>query len=231
MPAPLTQDELAALRRLSSPTVSNAIETLNVRHRDEGFMDHSVRCMFPELGVMVGYAVTAVYQAAVPAPSHRPPPLRAYWEYVQTMPAPRVVVGLDMDDKPGLGANWGDVQANIHRALGCIGGITNGAVRDLDEVRALGFHFFAAHVAVSHAYSHLVDFGVPVRIGGLTVHPGDLIHADQHGVVLIPQEVARDVIAAAERVAADEAAIIAVCQSPDFSVERLQAAIRARRST
>jgi len=115
------------------------------------------------------------------------------------------------------------VQANIHRALGCAGVITDGSVRDLDEVRALGFQFAAAHVSVSHAYVHMVDFGLPVKVGGLWVAPGDLVHADQHGVVTIPAEIAGRIPEAVAKVEADERKIIGCCQAPDFSSERLKA--------
>jgi regulator of RNase E activity RraA len=128
----------------------------------------------------------------------------------------------DLDDPPAVGSYWGEVQSNIHRALGCVGTVTDGSVRDLDEVRELGFHFFATHVSVSHAYVHLVDFGQPVKVGELTVHPGDLIHADQYGVLVIPHQVARDVVAAAAKVEQIERQIIDYCKSPDFDVEGLK---------
>jgi regulator of RNase E activity RraA len=128
----------------------------------------------------------------------------------------------DIDEPRGQGAQWGEVQANIHKALGCVGVVTDGSVRDLDEVRALGFQFAAAHVSVSHAYVHMVDFGLPVKVGGLWVKPGDLIHADQHGVVTIPPAIAERVAEAVAKVEADERKIIGVCQSRDFTPERLK---------
>jgi regulator of RNase E activity RraA len=211
-----------ALRQLSSPTVANAIETFRVRPRNQGFMSSEIRCLFPELGPLVGYAVTALIRAEPePLPGHRASTF-AWWDYVLSLPAPRVVVVHDLDDPRGQGAQWGEVQANIHKALGCVGVVTDGAVRDLDEVRALGFQFAAAHVSVSHAYVHLVDFGLPVKVGGLWVRPGDLLHADQHGVVTIPPEVAGRVVEAAARLEADERAIIELCRSPEFSVDRLK---------
>ena len=99
---------------------------------------------------------------------------------------PRVVVMHDVDEPRGQGAYWGEVQANIHRALGCLGVVTDGTVRDLPEAEAVGFQFFSAHVSVSHAYVHMVDFGIPVKVGGLVDPPGDLLHGDQHGVVVVP---------------------------------------------
>jgi regulator of RNase E activity RraA len=142
---------------------------------------------------------------------------------VLSIPAPRVIVVHDLDEPRGQGAQWGEVQANIHKALGCVGVVTDGSVRDLDEVKALGFQFAAAHVSVSHAWIHMVDFGLPVKVGGLWVKPGDLIHADQHGVITIPPEIAPRIPEAVAAVEADERKIISVCQSPEFSADRLKA--------
>jgi 4-hydroxy-4-methyl-2-oxoglutarate aldolase len=222
MVEPLSPRELDALRRLNTPTVSNAIEAFNTRPRSEGFMDPSIRCIFPELGVMVGYACTATVSAREPAPPDLQVSRFEQWDNVLSIPAPRVMVIHDLDDPPAVGSYWGEVQSNIYRALGCVGTVTDGSVRDLDEVRELGFHFFAAHVSVSHAYVHLVDFGQLVKVGGLTVHPGDLIHADQHGVLVVPHKVARDVVAAAAEVERVERQIIDYCKSPDFDVEGLK---------
>lgn len=220
---PLPPQELDALRQLNTPTISNAIEIFKIRPRSEGFMDASIRCIFPEMGVMVGYACTATIAAREPAPPGLHVSRFEQWDNVLSIPAPRVMVIHDLDDPPAVGSYWGEVQSNIYRALGCVGTVTDGSVRDLDEVRELGFHFFAAHVSVSHAYVHLVDFGQPVKVGELTVHPGDLIHADQHGVLVIPHQVARYVVNAAAWVEQAERQIIDYCKSPDFDIEGLKA--------
>jgi regulator of RNase E activity RraA len=215
-----------ALRKISSPSVANAIEKFNVRPRSHGFMSSEIRTLFPDLGPLVGYAVTAVIRAEPqPLEGHRSSTF-GWWDYVLSIPAPRVVVVHDLDDPRGQGAQWGEVQANIHRALGVAGVITDGSVRDLDEVRALGFQFAAAHVSVSHAYVHMVDFGLPVKVGGLWVKPGDLVHADQHGVINIPAEIAGQIPEAVAKVEADERRIISLCQASDFSAERLKALYR-----
>jgi len=211
-----------ALRKISSPSVANAIETFNVRPRDQGNMSSEIRTLFPELGPLVGYAVPCVIRAEPqPLQGHRASTY-GWWDYVLTIPAPRVIVVHDLDDPRGQGAQWGEVQANIHKALGCVGVITDGSVRDLDEVKALGFQFAAAHVSVSHAYVHMVDFGLPVKVGGLWVRPGDLLHADQHGAVTIPADIAAKIPEAVARVEADERQIISVCQSRDFSADKLK---------
>jgi regulator of RNase E activity RraA len=213
---------IEALRKISSPSVANAIETFKVRPRNQGQMSSEIRALFPEMGPLVGYAVTAVIRAEPePLEGHRASTY-GWWDYVLSIPAPRVVVVHDLDEPRGQGAQWGEVQANIHRALGCAGVVTDGSVRDLDEVRALGFQFAAAHVSVSHAYVHMVDFGLPVKLGGLWVKPGDLVHADQHGVVTIPPAIADRIPEAVAKVEADERKIIEVCKAKDFSVVRLK---------
>jgi len=213
---------VAALRRYDSPTIANGIETFDIRPRTAGFMNASVRCIFPEMGVTVGFAMTARCRAAVRA--ERAYSRHGWWEALASAPRPRIAVIQDVDEPP-VGAFWGEVQANIHRALGCDGVVTNGGVRDLNEVRALGFAYFAGSVMVSHAYVHMLDFGSPVQIGGLDVSPGDLLHADQHGVIVIPPQIAADLPAACDRIIADERRLIGFCQSPEFSVEGLKARV------
>jgi len=211
---------LNPLRALSTPTISNAIELFNVRPRNQGFMSPEIRCLFPDLGVMVGYAVTGRFAARQPAT--RPASRYESWKYILEIPEPRIVVLQDMDEPPGVGAFFGEVMATIHQRLGCIGAVTNGYVRDLDEVRPLGFHFFAGGACVSHAYVHLLEFGKPVTVGELVVHSGDLIHADKHGALIIPKEIASEVPAAAARVAEREQRILSHCRSPQFSLEELK---------
>ena len=218
---PLEPGVLERLRGFDTPTVANAIEVFNVRPRNEGFMRPEIRCIFPRLGVMVGHAVTLkIRSAAAPAPgSSIPHP--AHWQDVMTVPAPRVVVVEDLDDPPGLGSFWGEVNANLHRALGCVGAVTNGSVRDLDQVEPLAFHFFASHIAVSHAYVHIVEAGGPVCIGGLTVRPGDLLHGDRHGVTSIPLELAAKIAGGVKAVDTMERQLVNYAQSPEFTLEGL----------
>lgn len=223
---PLTAAQIDALRKISSPSVANAIETFKVRPREEGNLSSRIRCLFPELGPMVGYAATCLIRAERgPVEGHRAS-IFGWWDFVQSLPAPRIIVAHDLDDPRGQGAQWGEVQANIHKALGCVGVVTDGSVRDLDEVRALGFQFCAEHVSVSHANVHMVDFGIPVKVGGVWIKPGDLLHGDQHGVLTVPPEIADRIPEAVARVEADERRIIAVCQAPDFTAEKLKAVYR-----
>lgn len=226
----VSPEQLARLRQISSPTLANAIETFDRRPRNAGFMSGAIVCRFPDLGVMVGHAVTALIRAEqAPVEGHRAD-VFAWWEQILSVPAPRVLVMQDLDAPPGLGAFWGEVQANVHRALGCVGVVTDGAVRDLPEAQALGFHFFSAHVSVSHAYVHLVDFGLPVKVGGLAVRPGDLIHADRHGVLAVPPELVAELPDAAARLEARERKMIRACQGEGVSLEALKAAWREFRA-
>jgi regulator of RNase E activity RraA len=214
------QADLEALRRLSTPTVSNAIELFDLRPRNEGYLSPEIRCLFPEMGVMVGYAVTARFGAAKPA-THRVLRYES-WKHLLSQPAPRVLVLQDMDQPTGIGAFVGEVMGTLYQRLGCVGAVTNGVVRDLDEVRALGFHFFAAGVGVSHAYVHLLEFGQPVQVGGATVRTGDLLHGDKHGVLTVPLEIVADLPRAAEQVAEREQRMMNHIKSSEFSLEKLK---------
>ncbi|MDI7261953.1 MAG: RraA family protein [Thermodesulfobacteriota bacterium] len=215
----LNREELKAICCWSTCAVSNAIELFNIRSRNEGFMLPEIKCMFPELGPMIGYAVTVVISADSPEGRRVQP--AEWWEEIVKIPEPRIAVIHDLD-RPVVGSFWGEVNANIHKALGCIGAVTDGSVRDLDEVREMRFHLFSSCVTVSHAYVHLVEAGIPVKVGGLMVKPGDLIFGDQHGILSIPQEIARDVSKAAQLVEDWERPVINYCKSKAFSIEGLK---------
>ncbi len=224
----LNREEMESLRRWSTCAVSNGIELFNIRPRNEGFILPEIKCIFPELGAMIGYAVTAVISADSPEGRRIQPP--DWWEMILKIPEPRVIVIHDIDH-PVVGSFWGEVNANIHRALGCVGTVTDGSVRDLDEVREMGFHFFSSCVTVSHAYVHLVEMGVPVKVGGLVVKPGDLILGDKHGVISIPLEIARDVPKAAQLVEDWERPVINYCKSKEFNIEGLKERYMSPRPT
>ncbi len=219
---PLTATQLNALRKINSPTIANAIEVFEIRPRNTGFLGPEVRCLFPALGTMVGYAFTAVISADLPANGQSVIQRADYWAATSRVAPPRVAVVQDLDNPPCRGSFWGEVNANIHRALGFVGTVTDGSARDLDEMEKLGFFTFARSPSVSHSYVHLVDFGGPVRVGGQVVNPGDLLHGDRHGVVIIPREIAPGVADAAVEVDAAEREVISFCQSEDFSLEGLK---------
>src|SRR6202453_2732619 len=209
--------DLEKLKDLDSCTISNAIERLNVRLRNEGFLSGVARCQFPKLPPMVGYAATARIRTAS-APMSR----RCYydrmdwWNYVASLPQPRIMVLQDADHNPGLGAFVGEIHAAIGLALNCVGCVTNGAVRDLPGVEAMGFQMFANHTSVSHAYAHIEEFAEPIEIGGLKISSGDLLHGDRHGIVSIPLSIANRVSEMATKLKAEELELIQFCRSPHF---------------
>lgn len=221
--ADITPELLETLGGMQSCTIANALETFNIQPRNHGFMGPKVRCIFPDLGGMIGYAVTAVIAADKPPTSHMNVPRPEWFDEILKVPAPRVVVMQDLDYPNPVGSFWGEVQSNVHTALGCVGTVTNGGVRDLDEMRDLKFHAFASEVLVSHAYVHLVDVNMPVTVGGLTVNPGDLIMGDQHGVIAIPKDLAAEIPGAVQKIEAGERTIIDLCRSSEFNMEKLKA--------
>ena len=214
----LSAEQLEALRRYNTPTISNAIEMFNIRQRHLGFLPHTIRCMFPEMRPIVGYAVTAQTRAEY-SPEPSPDILGDYFRYVAAQPGPKIAVGEDLDNPPGLGAQFGEVTASIHKKLGCVGHVTSGCPRDLDEVRELGFQMFGLNPCVSHAYVRLVDFGKPVHIAGVEIRPGDLLHADKHGVCVIPLEIAPKLLEACAQVERLEKPLLDMCRSDNFDLE------------
>ena len=224
----LTLSQLQELGQIQSCAIANAIETFNIRPRNEGFMAPAVRSIFPDLGNMVGYAVTGVISASSPPSPHMRISRDEWVDYVLTVPQPRVIVLKDLDYPNVIGSYWGEVQSNVHKAIGCVGTVTDGGVRDLDEMRELGFFAFATEVMVSHAYVHMVEYGVPITVGGMTVSPGDIIMGDKHGVLNIPKEVAPEIPSAVKKIEEDELKIIDFCRSDDFSSAGLKELLKGR---
>ena len=218
---------LEKLKEFDTCTISNAIERLNVRLRNEGFLSGVARCRFPKLPPMVGYAATARIRTASPPMSHRCYYDRMdWWNYVASLPEPRVLVLQDADHNPGLGAFVGEIHAAIGVALNCVGCVTNGAVRDLPSVEAMGFQMYASHTSVSHAYAHIVDFGEPVEISSLKISSGDLLHGDRHGIINVPLSIAAEVSLEASKIKEQEHELIQFCRSPGFSLQELSERIR-----
>jgi 4-hydroxy-4-methyl-2-oxoglutarate aldolase len=219
----LSPTQFEILRNLDACTVANAIETFNQRLRNEGFADNSIHCQFSKLPPLLGYAATVkVRGSAPPTAANRYPDRTDWWEYISSLPSPRVVVVQDAATKVGLGSLLGSVHINILRALDCVGAVTNGSVRDLPVAEALGFQLFAGSVSVSHAYVHIVEFGKLVEVGGLKIHSGDLVHGDRHGVQTIPLDIAAKIPRAAAEIVAYEQPLINLCQSSDFSIAKLR---------
>ena len=226
----LTEEELDALRQFDTCMISNAIETFDARLRNTGFADASIRCVFEDDAPLVGYAVTARLRSGDPpivGGSYRDQ--GELWNRILAMPAPRILVLQDMDRPPGRGAFVGDMHAAILQALGCIGYVTNGAVRELPAVRAMGFELFAGSLAVSHAYSHIFEVGATVTVGGMEVRPGNLLHGDRHGILTVPRKIAAQVPRAARDLQQAEKRIIDFCRSSNFSVAKLSEMMKAGR--
>ncbi|HKM46240.1 MAG TPA: RraA family protein [Terriglobales bacterium] len=226
----LTDRDLDALRQFDTCMVANAIDSSNVRLWNTGFTDGSIQCMFPDAPPTVGYAATARLRSGEPPIGGGSFQDRAdFWNSILQIPAPRILVLEDMDAPPGRGAFVGDMHAAILKALGCIGYLTNGAVRELPAVRAMGIQLFAGSVAVSHAYAHIFDVGATVKVGGMEVHPGDLLHGDRHGVLTVPREFASRIPEVAARLQRVEQAVIGFCQSNAFSVSKLYEIMKTTR--
>jgi len=223
----LTQAQLEQLRRLDSSTVANAIEMFDVRLRNVGFTDSRVHCIFPDFPPMVGYAATARIHTSNPPMEGRSYHDRTdWWNHILSIPAPRIVVVEDIDEHPGLGSFIGEVHANIQYALGCVGLVTNGAVRGLRATRAIGFQMFAGNLSVSRAFAHIFDFGGPVTVAGMKVRAGDLLHGDVHGVQTIPLEIADKIPHAAKQIVQSSERIMALCHSQEFTLDKIRAAIK-----
>jgi 4-hydroxy-4-methyl-2-oxoglutarate aldolase len=226
MNALLTAEQLENLRRIDACTLANAIETFLERPRNVGFTNCSIQCLFPKLPVIAGYAATVKIRGSAPPTTDGPYPDRTdWWDYILSLPAPRIVMVQDISSNTGRGSLLGAVHVHILRALGCAGAVTDGSVRDIPAMENLGFQIFSSGITVSHAYTHVVEFGMPVEIAGLKVHSGDLLHGDLHGVQNVPLDIVDKIPSVAARISAREKALIELCQSKDCSVEKLRAAV------
>jgi regulator of RNase E activity RraA len=222
----VSESQFAFLRSIDTPTVCNLIEIVAPERRGAGYTVSHLHCPFPDLPPMVGFAKTVAIRARdkVSGPSYMQKRMD-YLDYVAAAPRPSVVVIEDKDEPPGYGAFWGEVQTNVHKALGCLGTITNGSVRDIPAV-AEGFQMLAGSLSPSHAYVHVVEFGAPVTIHGMAVKSGDLVHADRHGAVIVPVDKIGAMQEALDGLAKQEARIIAAARAPGATVETIKAAFR-----
>lgn len=186
----LTHGELLELRRWNTPTIYNGWEQIT-RHdaARDGFNRENLTDFMPQMGAMIGYAVTVVCEPSNGAhKQNHPQNLAEYRRYLASVPGPKIVVVQDLDKPNFVGSYWGEVNANVHAALGCVGTITDGAIRDWDEMNYAGFKALAARLCVGHAHSWPVRWGCEVEVFGRTIQPGQLIHADKHGFLAIPAE-------------------------------------------
>ncbi len=224
----LTQDDLHTLTQFDTPTVCNGMELIAPERRALGFTTQHMVCVAPGLTPIVGYARTATIRAAQPSDSSAEKARAqrvAYYEYVATGgPLPSVTVIQDLDAQPGFGAFWGEVNSNIHKGLGSLGCVTNGSVRDLPDL-ADDFQIIAGNVGPSHAHVHVVDFACQINIFGMTVSDGDIIHADQHGAVVVPASAVKELPDAIAQVARREKVILDACKTAGFDITALKKAM------
>lgn len=214
--------DLDFLRSVDTPTVANAIEVLKVRPRTEGFPSVDLRCLFPELGVMCGYAVTAQVETISVGNALEEERFVELFEAVEAAQNPVVVAMQEIGRNPGWAAHSGEVMSTIFKQLGAIGLITDCAVRDLSAVRRLPFHYFARGAVSSHAHFRIVRTNVPVEVLGMTVHPGTLLHGDENGIISIPEEKRESLPAAIEQVLASERKLLEFVRRDDFQAAALR---------
>lgn len=220
---PELSNELAnALRALDTPTVCNALEAVNPSRRTRGFNTKPFVCAHPELPSIVGFARTARIRAQH-KPEARSDTIGYYTHIAEGGPLPSIAVIQDLDDTPGYGALWGEVNTNVHYGLGCLGVITNGSVRDIPDSQP-NFQMLAGMINPSHAFVHVLDWGGPVTLHGMEVSDGNLVHADLHGAVVIPLDDAENVVEEAKRIMARERILIEAAQQPGFSVAKIKEA-------
>jgi len=207
----LSNQQLEDLRQFDTPTVSNVIETFNIRPRTSGFTNPQIKAILPLNKPIVGYACTAKISAKTPPTAEQKEMLFQYYQNIKDTQKPVISVIQDIDPIP-VGSFWGEVQATIHKALGCIGTVTNGGVRDIDAVDKMNFAYFANCVLVSHAYVHIVSYNCEVEIGGLIIKPNNIIIADRHGVLLIPDEIVTKLIEACRKSVYAEMPVLEGCK-------------------
>ena len=222
----ISQTDLDHLIQWDTPTICNALEVVAPERRAIGFTSEPLICLDPKLPPMVGFARTATIRATTP-PDESADALKSrraeYYAYVAGSPHKTIAVVQDLDATPGFGAFWGEVNTAVHRGLGCVGSVTNGSMRDLDDCAA-GFQLLAGCVGPSHAHVHIVDFRAPVTIFGMRVLHDDIIHADQHGAVVVPASAMKALPAAVELLQRREAVILKAARSDDFDIDKLRAA-------
>jgi regulator of RNase E activity RraA len=223
----LTPEDLAALTQWDTPTICNALEEIVPERRGYGYTTQQLVPLDPDLRPICGYARTATIRAAEPPPetaTETDAKRTAYYEYVAQPPGPTVVVIQDIDPQPGFGAFWGEVQTNVHKGLGALGGITNGSIRDISD-SARGFNLLGGEVGPSHAWVHVVEIDCQVTVHGLTVVTNDIVHADRHGAVMVPRKAVKKIPDAIDLISRREAKIIEAAKASGFDIDKLKAAM------
>jgi regulator of RNase E activity RraA len=217
MVTPIEEKDLDFLKGVDSPTIANAIEPFKVRDRTEGFIGGEVRSLFPEMEPMVGVALT-VTMTNTPGPIAGREPWWRMYEALAEMPPPSVLVVQDVSGAPSRCAFAGEVMTTLAKRLGAVGMITDGGVRDVHEVRALGFAYFARYVVVSHGNFDIVDIGESITLAGQVIRTGDILHGDANGVVIVPREVLAGLPEAVQEVRERERATLEFIRSPEYTI-------------
>lgn len=220
-----TLDDLLKLQQWDTPTICNGLELIDSGRRDTGFTTKPFVCLCPDHAPVIGYARTAAIRAKNPSDHSDSKSVRMkYYEYVSNGDRPSIVIIQDLDDTPGVGAFWGEVNTNIHLGLGVAGCLTNGSMRDLTDA-APGFQLLAGSVGPSHAHVHVEDYGHEVSVHGLRAVDGNIIHMDQHGAVVIPPAAVTALPDAIEQISRKESIIITAARSSDFNYQKLRDAM------
>ncbi|MBM3278697.1 MAG: hypothetical protein FJY95_11550 [Candidatus Handelsmanbacteria bacterium] len=210
---------LEALREFDSPTLFNAVTRLRGTP-GEDYTDHTIRCLLPELGPAIGYAVTA--EVTTNDPDSPALDWLDYYAMLEATPGPLIAVLKDVDSRPGRGASFGDGMATLHQRLGVSGVLVEGTVRDLAGIRRVGLPVFAWGTVPGHGVFNLTRFSQPLTVGQLRVRPGDLLLADADGCVKLPAAEAAQILELARRIRAEEEAIFAAYRASDFSVAKMR---------
>ena len=210
----IDEKDLTFLKSIDSPTIANAIEPFKIRDRTEGFIGGEVRSLFPEMPPMVGVALT-VTMSNRPGPTAPREPWWQMFEALSEIPAPSVLVVQDISGAPSRCALAGEVMATLAKRLGAAGMVTDGGLRDVHEVRALGFGYFARYLVVSHGNFDIVDIGKPITLDGQVVNTGDILHGDANGIVIVPREVLGGLPEEVEKVRTRERATMDFINSPE----------------
>lgn len=221
---PFTQADLDILAQWDTPTICNGLELVAPERRAIGFTVEPMVCLDPKAKPMVGLARVGTIRAKE-APRGKAADRVDWYDYVGKSDMPSIVVIQDIDDRPGYGAFWGEVNSTVHKALGALGCVTNGSFRDLDAW-APGFQMVGGRVGPSHAHVHMVDFGKPVNVFGMQVAHDDVIHADLHGAVVVPADAVKKLPAAIDLLTRREKVILDICRDPGFTHAKLRDALK-----
>jgi len=219
----ITNTDLKLLSKWDTPTICNGLEVIDPESRSGGFTSQHMICSRPKLAPIVGFARTATIRSRHPSTlsiDAQNALNRDYYGHIAETPQPTITVVQDLDSPAGFGAWWGEIHTTIHKEFGCLGAVTNGSIRDLDDC-ASDFQLLAGSVGPSHAHVHAVEVACEVNIFSMSVRPGDIIHADQHGAVVVPIESVKKLAQAIDLIVRQERMVLDTARSSDFDVNKL----------